>query len=210
MLIYLMDSNYLFKILLIGDSGVGKTSLIMRFTKNIFNEDFLNSIGVDFKSKDLNVEGKKIKLQIWDTAGQERFRTITSSYYRTAHAIAIVFDITRRQSYEHVKRWVEDINKYAKENTIKFLIGNKTDLANEKQVSYEEARALASQMNMTYFHLSAKRNENINEFFEAAARIFLIKYNLYEEENYQNVRLNSQQVRYRNNNRRGKKKNENC
>ena len=206
-----MYSNYLFKILLIGDSGVGKTSLIMRFTKNIFSEDFLNSIGVDFKSKDLNVEGKKIKLQIWDTAGQERFRTITSSYYRTAHAIAIVFDITRRQSYEHVKRWVEDINKYAKENTIKFLIGNKSDLANEKQVSYEEARALASQMGMTYFHLSAKRNENINEFFEAAAKIFLIKYNLYEEENNQNVRLNSKQVRYRrNNSKRGKKKDENC
>ena len=169
----------------------------MRFTKNIFNEEFLNSIGVDYKSKDIYIEGKKIKLQIWDTAGQERFRTITSSYYRGAHAIAIVFDLTKRQTYEHVKRWMEDINKFAKENVLKFLIGNKADLKDDIQVSYEEARALSSQMKAIYFSVSAKKNENVNEFFEAATKIFLIKFNFYEQEN-QVVVLNKKLLRDKN------------
>jgi len=199
--------DVLFKILLIGDSGVGKTSVILRFTKNIFKDEFLNSIGVDFKSKDLNIDGKKIKLQIWDTAGQERFRTITSSYYRGAHAIAVVFDVTNRQSYEHVQRWMSDINKYAKENVLKFLIGNKSDLVNDIKVLYEEARALASQMNTTYFSLSAKKNENINEFFETATRLFLIKYNFFEKEN-KNVTLNKKDIK--DNKKKKKKKDDNC
>ena len=204
-----MYRDVLFKILLIGDSGVGKTSLIMRYTKNLFNEDYLNSIGVDFKSKDLFIEEKKIKLQIWDTAGQERFRTITSSYYRGAHAIAVVFDLTKRQSYDHVKRWMEDINKYAKENVLKFLIGNKADLKNEIQVSYEEARALASQMKTTYFSVSAKKNENINEFFETATKLFLIKFDLYEDDN-QKVVLKKGQISNKDNKKKGNSKKENC
>ena len=204
-----MYRDVLFKILLIGDSGVGKTSLIMRYTKNLFNEDYLNSIGVDFKSKDLYIEEKKIKLQIWDTAGQERFRTITSSYYRGAHAIAVVFDLTKRQSYDHVKRWMEDINKYAKENVLKFLIGNKADLKDEIQVSYEEARALASQMKTTYFSVSAKKNENINEFFETATKLFLIKFDLYEDDN-QKVVLKKGQISNKDNKKKGNSKKENC
>jgi Ras-related protein Rab-1A len=204
-----MYRDVLFKILLIGDSGVGKTSVIMRYTKNLFNEDYLNSIGVDFKSKDLYIEEKKIKLQIWDTAGQERFRTITSSYYRGAHAIAVVFDLTKRQSYDHVKRWMEDINKYAKENVLKFLVGNKSDLKDEIQVSYEEARALASQMKTTYFSVSAKKNENINEFFEAATKLFLIKFDLYEEDN-QRVVLKKNQISNKDNKKKGNAKKENC
>ena len=204
-----MYRDVLFKILLIGDSGVGKTSVIMRYTKNLFNEDYLNSIGVDFKSKDLYIEEKKIKLQIWDTAGQERFRTITSSYYRGAHAIAVVFDLTKRQSYDHVKKWMEDINKYAKENVLKFLVGNKSDLKDEIQVSYEEARALASQMKTTYFSVSAKKNENINEFFEAATKLFLIKFDLYEEDN-QRVVLKKNQISNKDNKKKGNAKKENC
>ena len=121
----------------------------------------LNSIGVDFKSKDLMYDGKKIKLQIWDTAGQERFRTITTSYYRGAHAIGIVFDLTKIESFEHVKRWVEDINKYAKENVLKFLLGNKSDLIEKRQINYADGRLFASKYNMTYFEISAKNNENI-------------------------------------------------
>ena len=204
-----MYRDVLFKILLIGDSGVGKTSVIMRYTKKLFNEDYLNSIGVDFKSKDLYIEEKKIKLQIWDTAGQERFRTITSSYYRGAHAIAVVFDLTKRQSYDHVKRWMEDINKYAKENVLKFLVGNKSDLKDEIQVSYEEARALASQMKTTYFSVSAKKNENINEFFEAATKLFLIKFDLYEEDK-QRVVLKKNQISNKDNKKKGNAKKENC
>lgn len=120
-------------------------------------------------------DGKKIKLQIWDTAGQERFRTITTSYYRGAHAIGIVFDLTKIESFEHVKRWVEDINKYAKENVLKFLLGNKSDLIEKRQINYADGRLFASKYNMTYFEISAKNNENINEFFEGAAKIYISK-----------------------------------
>ena len=202
--------DVLYKILLIGDSGVGKTSVILRFTKNIFKEEFLNSIGVDFKSKDLNIDGQKVKLQIWDTAGQERFRTITASYYRGAHAIAIVFDLTQRISYEHVKRWMNDINKFAKENVLKFLIGNKSDLINERKVYYEEARALASQMNTTYFEVSAKKDENINEFFEAATKIYLIKFNKYNFSEEKNNKIVLDKKNVKKNSKKEKKKNENC
>ena len=207
--------DVLYKILLIGDSGVGKTSVILRFTKNIFQEEFLNSIGVDFKSKDLNIDGKKVKLQIWDTAGQERFRTITASYYRGAHAIAIAFDLTQRISYEHVKRWMNDINKYAKEDVLKFLIGNKSDLINERKVYYEEARALASQMNTTYFEVSAKKDENINEFFEAATNIYLnsamlAKFNTYNFSEKKNNKILLDKKNVKINSKKEKKKNENC
>ena len=190
---------------------------------------------MDFKSKDLLVDGRKIKLQIWDTAGQERFRTITNSYYRGAHAIVIVFDLTKRESYEHVQKWMSDINRYAKENVLKFLIGNKenitniqkiiyrnnnkekdqtqkvttqTNLINEKKVSYEEARALASQMKATYFNVSAKRNENINEFFEAASKIFLTRFNFFEEDNKKIV-INKKGSK-RSSSKKLKKKEEKC
>ena len=210
--IWTIYRDVLFKILLIGDSGVGKTSVILRYTKNVFHEEFLNSIGVDFKSKDLNIDGRKVKLQIWDTAGQERFRTITTSYYRGAHAIVIVFDLTKRQTYEHVQKWMNDINRFAKENVLKLIIGNKSDLTNEIQVSYEEVRALASQMKATYFSVSAKKNENINEFFEAATKIFLIKNNFYIEENNKAIKLNKNEYKNKDKNKYKKenKKNDNC
>ena len=209
--IWTIYRDVLFKILLIGDSGVGKTSVILRYTKNVFHEEFLNSIGVDFKSKDLNIDGRKVKLQIWDTAGQERFRTITTSYYRGAHAIVIVFDLTKRETYEHVQKWMNDINRFAKENVLKLIIGNKSDLTNEIKVSYEEVRALASQMKATYFSVSAKKNENINEFFEAATKIFLIKNNFYIEEN-KAIKLNKNEYKNKDKNKYKKenKKNDNC
>ena len=142
----------------------------------------MNSIGVDFRSKDLTYDGKKIKLQIWDTAGEERYRTITSSYYRGAHAIGIVFDLTKIETLEHVKRWLEDINKYAKENVLKFLIGNKSDLKEKRQITYFDARNYANKMNSIYFEVSAKSSQNINEFFEGATKIFLSKYISEDEE----------------------------
>ena len=113
----------------------------------------MNSIGVDFRSKDLTYDGKKIKLQIWDTAGEERYRTITSSYYRGAHAIAIVFDLTKLETFEHVKRWIEDINKYAKENVLKFLLGNKSDLIEKRQINYADGRLFASKYNILYKYI---------------------------------------------------------
>ena len=199
--------DVLFKILLIGDSGVGKTSLILRYTKGIFREEFLNSIGVDFRSKDLIYDGKKIKLQIWDTAGEERYRTITASYYRGAHAIAIVFDLTEIETFEHVKRWIEDINKYAKENVLKFLIGNKSDLVLKRQISYSDARSFASKMNTTYFEVSAKNDENIKEFFEGATKIILSKF-ISDDEEKRKIILNKSRLKNKNNST--KKKQDKC
>ena len=197
--------------MLIGDSGVGKSNLLMRFTRNEFSLETKSTIGVEFATKNVNAEDKVIKAQIWDTAGQERFRTITTSYYRGAHAIVIVFDLTKRQTYEHIQKWMNDINRFAKENVLKFIIGNKSDLTNEKQVNYEEVRSLASQMKATYFNVSAKKNENINEFFEAATKIFLIKYNFYEEEN-NIIKLNKKEIKneVKNKNKKGNKKDDKC
>ena len=167
----------------------------------------MNSIGVDFRSKDLNYDGRKIKLQIWDTAGQERYRTITASYYRGAHAIAIVFDLTKNETFEHVKRWIEDINKYAKENVLKFIIGNKSDLVQKRQVNYIDVRNFANKMNITYFEVSAKNAENINEFFEGATKIFLSKY-ICEDEEKRKIILNKNKPK--NKNSSSKKKDDKC
>ncbi len=117
----------------------------------------VSSIGVDFKTKDILVNDKKVKLQLWDTAGHERFRTITTSYYRGAHGIVTVFDLTDRETFEHVEKWLGEINKFAKENVMRFLIGNKSDLVDKRQVSYEEARILANKLNIYYVETSAKK-----------------------------------------------------
>ena len=116
-------------------------------------------------------------MQLWDTAGHERFRTITTSYYRGAHGIATVFDLTDRQTFEHVEKWMEEINKYAKENVMRFLIGNKSDLVDKRQVTYEEVRALANKLNIYYVETSAKNNVNITDFFRIATQNYLNKYN---------------------------------
>ena len=156
--------------------GVGKSCIILRFTKNEFNATMVSSIGVDFKSKDINVNNKKVKLQIWDTAGHERFRTITTSYYRGAHGIVTVFDLTNRESFEHIERWLSEINKYAKENVLRFLRGNKADLVDQRAVPYEELQGLASRLKIPYIETSAKNNINIEKFFSDATKLYLSKY----------------------------------
>ena len=129
--------------MLLGDSGVGKSCIIIRYIENNFSSNLMNSIGVDFKLKNIEIDSKKIKLQIWDTAGQERFKTITTSYYKGAHAILIVFDITDRDSFDHVRNWMADIDKFAKEGVLRILVGNKCVLAERRQVTMEEAKEIA-------------------------------------------------------------------
>jgi Ras-related protein Rab-1A len=187
----------------LGDAGVGKSSIILRYTKNEFNSQMVSSIGVDFKTKDIIVNNKKVKLQLWDTAGHERFRTITTSYYRGAHGIATVFDLTNRESFEHVEKWLEEINKYAKENVMRFLIGNKSDLANERQVSYEEVRALANKLNIYYVETSAKNNVNVSDFFQIATKDYLNKYDFKKDKEMAGVSLDSKKLNVTRNKQNG-------
>ena len=135
----------------------------------------MNSIGVDFKLKNIEIEGKKIKLQIWDTAGEERFRTITTSYYKGAHAILIVFDITEKDSFEHVKNWVADIDKFAKQGVLRILVGNKCDLEKQRIISKEEANELAEKLGIKYIETSAKDTINIETLFVDTAKYLLSK-----------------------------------
>ena len=168
-----MYSEFLFKILLLGDSGVGKSSIILRYIENNFSQNLMNSIGVDFKLKNIEVKGKKVKLQVWDTAGQERFRTITTSYYKGAQAIIVVFDITDRDSFEHVKNWMADVDKFAKDGVLRILSGNKCDLEHQRKVSKDEGKELASKYGINYIETSAKETTNIDELFVSTTETFI-------------------------------------
>ncbi len=160
-----MEYDYLFKLLIIGDSGVGKSCLLLRFADDAFTNSYISTIGVDFKIRTLNHEGKTLKLQIWDTAGQERFRTITSSYYRGAHGIVIVYDVTNMKSFENVSAWLEEINKFATPGHNKLLIGNKCDEKNLREVSFEEGRNFAETHHMSFIETSAKLSVNVDRAF---------------------------------------------
>lgn len=150
------EYDYLFKLLLIGDSGVGKSCLLLRFADDTYTESYISTIGVDFKIRTIELDGKTIKLQIWDTAGQERFRTITSSYYRGAHGIIVVYDVTDLDSFNNVKQWLHEIDRYACDNVNKLLVGNKCDMSARKVVDYNTAKEFAEQLgkchNISLYH----------------------------------------------------------
>ncbi|CAG4931286.1 unnamed protein product [Parnassius apollo] len=157
------EYDYLFKLLLIGDSGVGKSCLLLRFADDTYTESYISTIGVDFKIRTVELDGKTIKLQIWDTAGQERFRTITSSYYRGAHGIIIVYDCTDQDSFSNVKQWLEEIDRYACDNVNKLLVGNKCDLTTKKVVDYTTANQYAEQLGIPFLETSAKNSTNVEQ-----------------------------------------------
>lgn len=163
------EYDYLFKLLLIGDSGVGKSCLLLRFADDTYTESYISTIGVDFKIRTIELEGKTIKLQIWDTAGQERFRTITSSYYRGAHGIIVAYDVTDQESFNNVKQWLQEIDRYACENVNKLLVGNKSDLTTKKVVDYTTAKEFADQLNIPFLETSAKNATNVEQAFMTMA-----------------------------------------
>ena len=166
MIVYCPNSDYLFKLLLIGDSGVGKSCLLLRFADDTYTESYISTIGVDFKIRTIELDGKTIKLQIWDTAGQERFRTITSSYYRGAHGIIVVYDVTDNESFNNVKQWLHEIDRYACESVNKLLVGNKSDLRHLRAVETDEAMAFAEQHNLAFIETSALDASGVDTAFQ--------------------------------------------
>jgi len=140
-----------------------------RFADDTYTESYISTIGVDFKIRTIELDGKTIKLQIWDTAGQERFRTITSSYYRGAHGIIVVYDVTDQESFNNVKQWLQEIDRYACENVNKLLVGNKCDLTNKKVVDYTSAKEYADQLGIPFLETSAKNATNVEQAFMTMA-----------------------------------------
>ncbi|CAF1244557.1 unnamed protein product [Adineta ricciae] len=169
--------NYdlLFKLLLIGDSGVGKTCILFRFSDDSFNASFISTIGIDFKIKTIELDGRKIKLQIWDTAGQERFHTITTSYYRGATGIMLVYDVTQVRSFENINKWLRNIDDHASDDVVKMLIGNKCDMEDKRCITRTRGDALAREHGIPFLETSAKNNVNIEKAFFEMARLILKK-----------------------------------
>ncbi|KAL3821399.1 hypothetical protein ACJIZ3_007304 [Penstemon smallii] len=166
------EYEYLFKLVLIGDSGVGKSNLLSRFTKNEFNLESKSTIGVEFATKSLNIDGKIIKAQIWDTAGQERYRAITSAYYRGAVGALLVYDVTRRPTFENVLRWLKELRDHTDPNIVIMLIGNKADLRHLVTVSTEDGRDLAERESLFFMETSALESTNVdNAFTEVLTQI---------------------------------------
>ena len=160
------DYDYLFKIVLIGDSGVGKSNLLYRFTRNEFNLESKTTIGVEFSQKNVQIEGKNIRSQIWDTAGQERYRAITSAYYRGALGALLVYDVCKAETFESLGKWLKELKEHTDPQTIIMLVGNKSDLRHLRAVKTEDAAAFAQKNKLAFIETSALENNNVNQAFE--------------------------------------------
>ena len=158
--------DYLIKILILGDSGTGKSAILLRYMDDEFNTSYITTIGIDFKVRTVTIKGKRVRVQVWDTAGQERFRTITQAYYIGCHGILIVYDCTDRDSFEHVQQWIRDLNNRTDDVGVnRMIIGNKVDLINQKVIDKTEGEKMSAEYNMKYFETSAKTGEKIEEVF---------------------------------------------
>lgn len=165
-----MSSPYLrYKLVFLGDQSVGKTSIITRFMYDTFDTSYQATIGIDFLTKVMYLDDRTIRLQLWDTAGQERFRSLIPSYIRDSSVAVVVFDITSVKSFNEASKWIEDVKAQREDNVILFLVGNKLDLAAQRQVSVEEAEKKAADYNMTYIETSAKMGQNVKTLFKKVA-----------------------------------------
>ncbi|OIW08308.1 hypothetical protein TanjilG_02984 [Lupinus angustifolius] len=169
------EYDYLFKLVLIGDSGVGKSNLLSRFTRNEFNLESKSTIGVEFATKTLTVDGKVLKAQIWDTAGQERYRAITSAYYRGAVGALLVYDVTRTSTFENAVRWLRELRDHTDPNIVVMLIGNKSDLRHLVAISTEDGKSFAEEESLYFMETSALESTNVeNAFTEVLSKIYHI------------------------------------
>lgn len=158
--------NMIFKIVLVGDSGVGKTNLLLRYLKNEFNTQTKATVGVEFGNTKVKIDNALIKAQIWDTAGQERYRSITSAYYKGAHGALIVYDITRKDSFDSVEKWLSDLKNNGEEKMVIMAIGNKCDMVNERVISTEDGEAKAQRNNIAFLETSALNATNVAKAFD--------------------------------------------
>ena len=172
------DDNYemMFKVVLVGDSSVGKTNIMSKYLKNEFHEDSKATVGVEFGSKQFTVEGHVIKAQIWDTAGQERYKSITSAYYKGAKGALIVYDITNKFTFDSVDKWVQDLNSYGDKNLTLLLVGNKSDLEEKRQIIKEDGEEKAKSFGLGFIETSACSGDNIDQAFDIMLKEVLKKY----------------------------------
>lgn len=182
------------RLLTLGDSGTGKSSLLLRYTQNEFTREYMATIGIDFRLKTIEVKGKVVKVQIWDTAGQERFRTITHNYYRSTHGIALVYDVTKLETFQAIRKWVKDVHQYADSNVNLILVGNKCDLPN-REVEKTAGQELADSYGIPFFETSAKADICVTDAFAAlvhavVGRIFASKEEQVDDK--KTVKLNTQ------------------
>ncbi|XP_024983869.1 ras-related protein RABA5a-like [Cynara cardunculus var. scolymus] len=162
--------DYLFKIVLLGDSGVGKSNLLARFARNEFYSNSKSTIGVEFQTQKMEINGKEVKAQIWDTAGQERFRAVTSAYYRGAVGALVVYDISRRQTFDSVGRWLHELHTHCDMNVVTILVGNKKDLKDAREVSTAEGKSLAESETLFFTETSALDSSNVNAAFQTIVK----------------------------------------
>ncbi|XP_054894824.1 ras-related protein Rab-15-like [Poeciliopsis prolifica] len=165
--------DVLFRLLLLGDSGVGKTCMLRRFTEGEFDPSHISTIGVDFKMKTIEIDGLKVRIQIWDTAGQERYQTITKQYYRRAQGIIFVYDITNLSSFQHIAKWASDVDEFAPDDVQTILVGNKADEKFGRQVTKDQGQKLAETYGMEFFETSASTSSNISQSFIRVTELVL-------------------------------------
>ena len=174
--------EFLYKILLLGDSSVGKTCFLMRYTDNTFQEIHMSTIGLDYKLKNVQLDdGKMVKIQIWDTAGQDRFRSITKNYYKGAHGIILIYDVTSRKTFDNVKNWVAQIKEEVTDKVSIILVGNKIDVVDGRKVQTEEGQKMAKECGLSFFETSAKSGQNIDSTFNELVKKTVEAYSKVDE-----------------------------
>ena len=159
------SQEFLYKILLLGDSAVGKTCFFMQYTENTFHEVHMSTVGLDHKTKNVQIDGKTYKIQIWDTAGQERFRTITKNYFKGAHGIILIYDVTSNDTFESVRNWIKQIKQEVDDKVCIILVGNKIDMEEQRVVTKEQGESMANEYGLTHYECSAKTGENVERSF---------------------------------------------
>ena len=180
-----INFHYLLKYVIIGDSGVGKSNILLRYINNTFSEEFKTTVGVEFGAKNIEINKNIYRIQIWDTAGQENFRSIARAYYKNSVCACIVYDITNQSSFKSIQSWIDDCTKQTPKSVLLLLIGNKNDLKDMREVSYEEGERFAKSHNMIFLETSAKTGDNINEIFVKSVQQIDININtkVYDLEN---------------------------